>query len=196
MAARESRRIVVGLGNPGGEYERTRHNLGYMVVDELAARWGIVTWKNKDSARQALDAARGVVLVEPTSFMNLSGAPVRLISSWYRTPPERVLVVADDLDLPFATLRMRPFGGHGGHNGLRSIIATIGKSFPRLRVGVGRPQHEDAADHVLTPFDTHERGSLPAIVAAAADGVQIWLDDGIDAAMRFANTWQLVTDSR
>jgi PTH1 family peptidyl-tRNA hydrolase len=196
VAARASRRIVVGLGNPGREYERTRHNLGYMVVDELATRWGIVKWKNKDSARQALDAARGVVLVEPTSFMNLSGAPVRLISSWYRTPPEQVLVVVDDLDLPFGTLRVRPFGGHGGHNGLRSIIATIGETFPRLRVGVGRPKHDDAADHVLTPFDAHERTTLPGIVGAAADGVQIWLDEGIDAAMRFANTWQAATDSR
>lgn len=191
MAARASPRIVVGLGNPGREYERTRHNLGYMVVDELAERWGIVKWKNKDSARQALDATRGVVLVEPTSFMNLSGAPVRLISSWYRTPPEQVLVVADDLDLPFGTLRIRPFGGHGGHNGLRSIIATIGETFPRLRVGVGRPKHDDAVDHVLTPFDAYERAALPTIVAAAADAVQIWLDDDIDAAMRFANTWQL-----
>jgi len=167
-----------------------------MVVDELATRWGIVKWKNKDSARQALDAARGVVLVEPTSFMNLSGTPVRLISSWYRTPPEQVLVVVDDLDLPFGTLRARPFGGHGGHNGLRSIIATIGETFPRLRVGVGRPKHDDAADHVLTPFDAHERAALPEVISAAADGVQIWLDEGIDAAMRFANTWQAATGSR
>ncbi len=187
--------MIVGLGNPGREYERTRHNLGYMVVDELARRLGTEKWKNKDSARQAYDSARALVLVEPTSFMNLSGTPVRLISSWYRTPPESVLVVCDDLDLDFGRLRMRPFGGHGGHNGLRSIIATIGEGFPRLRIGVGRPR-EDAVDHVLTPFDKREQAELPSVIAAAADGVQRWLDEGIDAAMRFANTWQITTDSR
>lgn len=188
MPARAPLRLVVGLGNPGREYERTRHNLGRMVVDELAKRWGIERWKSKDSARQAADATRGVLLVEPTSFMNLSGTPVRLISSWYRTPPEDVFVVADDIDLPFGKLRLRPLGGHGGHNGLRSIIATIGEGFPRLRVGVGRPKY-DAVDHVLTPFDETERAALPSIVGAAADAVETWLRDGIDAAMRFANTW-------
>lgn len=190
MRPRVPPRIVVGLGNPGREYERTRHNLGYMVVDDVGARFHIEKWKRKDSARQAYDSARGVVLVEPTSFMNLSGAPVRLISSWYRTPPEGVLVVADDIDLPFGKLRARPFGGHGGHNGLRSVIATIGDGFPRLRIGVGRPRDDDAVDHVLTPFDATERAALPGIVSAAADAVQVWLNDGIDAAMRFANTWQ------
>lgn len=189
MRPRVAPRLVVGLGNPGREYERTRHNLGFMVVDELAGRWGVERWKRKDSARQAYDSARGVVLVEPTSFMNLSGAPVRLISSWYRTPPEDVLVVADDIDLAFGKLRARPFGGHGGHNGLRSIIATMGENFPRLRIGVGRPKY-DTVDHVLTPFDESERAALSAIVAAAADAVQVWLNEGIDAAMRFANIWQ------
>ncbi|HEY9086102.1 MAG TPA: aminoacyl-tRNA hydrolase [Candidatus Tyrphobacter sp.] len=189
MRPRVPPRIVVGLGNPGREYERTRHNLGFMVVDEIGTRLGVEKWKRKDSARQTYDASRGVVLVEPTSFMNLSGAPVRLISSWYRTPPEGVLVVADDIDLPFGTLRARAFGGHGGHNGLRSVIATIGEGFPRLRIGVGRPKDDDAVDHVLAPFDASERAALPAIIGAAADAVQLWLGDGIDAAMRFANTW-------
>lgn len=182
-------RIVVGLGNPGREYETTRHNLGYRVVDELGVRYGVERWKQRDSARQAYVSGRNLVLVKPTSFMNLSGAPVRLISSWYRTPPEGVLVVADDIDLPFGKVRMRPFGGHGGHNGLRSVIATIGEGFPRLRIGVGRPKEDDAVDHVLTPFDANERALLPSIVAAAADAVQIWLDENVDAAMRFANTF-------
>ncbi len=189
MPAREAPRLVVGLGNPGREYERTRHNLGFMVVDDVATRFHVERWKSKDSARQAYDSARGVVLVEPTSFMNLSGTPVRLISSWYRTPPEGVLVVADDIDLSFGTLRARPFGGHGGHNGLRSIIATIGDHFPRLRIGIGRPE-DDAVEHVLAQFDAAEREALPAIVDAAADAVCIWLEEGDDALMRFANTWQ------
>jgi peptidyl-tRNA hydrolase, PTH1 family len=161
-----------------------------MVVDEVARRFGIAKWKKKDSAEQAFDSLRRVVFVKPTSFMNLSGTPVLLISSWYRTPAADVLVVVDEMDLPFGVLRMRPFGGHGGHNGLRSIIATIGEGFPRLRVGVGRPKDEDAIDHVLAPFDGEEKRRWPAIVGAAADAVELWLNEGLDRAMNFSNTWE------
>lgn len=165
-----------------------------MVVDEVARRYGIDTWRKKDSAEQAFDSAHRVVLVKPTSFMNLSGTPVRLISSWYRTPPLDVLVVSDDMDLPFGKLRVRPSGGHGGHNGLRSIIATIGDAFPRLRVGVGRPRYE-SIDHVLSPFEPDERDRLPAIVSTAADAVDLWIGDGIERAMRLANTWDANGDT-
>lgn len=161
-----------------------------MVVDEVARRHGISSWKKKDGAHQAVDSTQDVVFVKPTTFMNLSGTPVRLISSWYRTPPDGVLVVSDDMDLPFGKLRMRPFGGHGGHNGLRSVIATIGEDFPRIRIGVGRPEY-DSVDHVLGPFSGEEREALPAIVVAAADGVEHWLHGGIEAAMQFVNTWPL-----
>jgi PTH1 family peptidyl-tRNA hydrolase len=161
-----------------------------MVVDELARRFNITSWKTKDSAQQAFDSQRRVVLVKPTSFMNLSGTPVRLISSWYRTPPEDVLVIVDEMDLPFGALRMRPFGGHGGHNGLRSVIATIGDTFPRIRVGVGRPKY-DTIDHVLSPFSTQETEALPAIVEASAEGSQLWLQSGIERAMQFINNWKL-----
>ena len=179
---------MVGLGNPGKEYAATRHNVGFMVVDEAAGRYGIDRWKRKDSALQAFDSRRGVVFVKPTSFMNLSGTPVRLISSWYRVPPGNVLVISDDLDLPFGKLRMRRGGGHGGHNGLRSVIATIGEDFPRVRIGVGRPEF-DSIDHVLGEFGGDERRALPEIVAAAADGVERWLDGDVEAAMRFVNSW-------
>ena len=159
-----------------------------MVVDEVARRYGVASWRRRDSAVQARDAVHDVLFVKPTSFMNLSGTPIRLISSWYRTPPHAILVVSDDMDLPFGRLRMRASGGHGGHNGLRSIIATIGEDFPRLRVGVGRPEF-DSVDHVLSPFNEAERDALPKVVAAAADGVERWLDEGVDAAMRYVNTW-------
>jgi peptidyl-tRNA hydrolase, PTH1 family len=161
-----------------------------MVVDEIARRFDLSAWKTKDSARQIFDSKRRVVLVKPTSFMNLSGTPVRLISSWYRTPPEDVLAIVDDMDLPFGKLRMRPFGGHGGHNGLRSMIATIGDRFPRLRIGVGRPEF-DSVDHVLSPFTKDEFERLPAIVGAAADTAESWLEHGPEAAMQFANNWEL-----
>jgi peptidyl-tRNA hydrolase, PTH1 family len=159
-----------------------------MVVDEVVRRYGFSSWKTKDKARQIYDSQRRVVFVEPTSFMNMSGVPVRLIASWYRTPPESILVIVDDMDLPFGNLRMRPFGGHGGHNGLRSIIATIGEQFPRLRFGVGRPEF-DSIDHVLSPFTKEEDAVVGRIVDAAADGVQLWLDEGLERAMQFVNNW-------
>jgi len=182
------------LGNPGKEYAATRHNAGFLVVDEVARRFGIPGWKKKDSAEQWYDSARRIVFVKPQSFMNLSGAPLRLIASWYRTPPNDVLVIVDEMDVPFGSLRLRPFGGHGGHNGLRSVIATIGDRFPRLRVGVGRPER-DGVDHVLGTFTPAERTALPAIVGAAADGVELWLTQGIDPAMRFVNTWGKPADN-
>ena len=186
----EAPRIVAGLGNPGREYERTRHNAGFLVVDEVARRFSLENFKNKDGARQAYDSQRKLVLVEPQTFMNNSGVPLRLIASWYRTPPESLLVVYDDMDLPFGKIRMRPFGGHGGHNGMRSIIGIMDDRFPRIRVGVGRPERE-SIDHVLSPFGKEEQQQLPAVIAAAADGVQRWLDEGTDAAMQFLNTLEI-----
>ena len=177
------------MGNPGVAYAATRHNVGFMVVDEVARRCGVAHWKKHDGALQGNDAPHNVVFVKPLQFMNLSGTPVRLIASWYRTPPDGVLVVSDDMDLPFGKIRMRPFGGHGGHNGLRSVMATIGEGFPRIRVGLGRPEF-DGVDHVLSDFRDEERHILPAIIAAAADGVTRWIDDGIEAAMQFVNTWE------
>jgi len=155
-------------------------------VDEIARRWRITAWKKKDSARQATDSVRRAVLIQPLSYMNRSGVPVRLISAWYRTPPDQILVICDDLDLPFGTVRMRPRGGHGGNNGLRSIIATIGEDFPRLRLGIGRPQF-DSTDHVLSPFTADERADLPTVIMTAADGAQHWLDEGIEPAMQLVN---------
>lgn len=189
-------RIVAGLGNPGREYERTRHNAGFLVVDEVARRFALDAWKVKDGARQLYDASRKLVLAEPHTFMNNSGVPLRIVASWYRTPPESLLVVYDDMDLPFGKLRMRPFGGHGGHNGMRSIIATMTEQFPRIRVGVGRPslQEQDdevVVDHVLSPFTSGEQTLLPKVVQTAAEGVERWLADGIEAAMQFVNTSEI-----
>ncbi|MDQ2991223.1 MAG: aminoacyl-tRNA hydrolase [Candidatus Eremiobacteraeota bacterium] len=183
-------RLVVGLGNPGREYEATRHNVGFMVVEELARRWGVDQWRIKDQARQALCTREDALLVEPQSFMNLSGAPVRVIASWYRTEPPNVLVISDDMDLAFGRMRMRPSGGHGGHNGLRSIIGTMTDAFPRLRIGVGRPER-DSIDHVLSPFSSEERISLPVVVQIAADGVERWLNEGVEDAMQSVNSWVL-----
>lgn len=185
-----SPKLVAGLGNPGRQYERTRHNVGFMVVDELAKRLGIENWKTKDDARQAYDSGRRLVLVEPQSYMNNSGVPVRLIASWYRVKPQDLLVVYDDMDIPYGRVRMRPFGGHGGHNGMRSIIATMGDQFPRIRFGIGRPHHE-SIDHVLSPFVESELRDLPALVDAAATCAERWLKSGVEAAMQYINTFEL-----
>lgn len=182
--------MVSGLGNPGSKYERTRHNVGFLVVDELARRLHIENWKTKDGARQAYDSAGKIVLVQPQTYMNNSGVPIRILASWFRTPPEALLVVYDDMDLAFGRIRMKPFGGHGGHNGMRSIIATMGDRFPRIRVGVGRPEYE-SIDHVLSPFTPQEHERLPEIVDAAARGVELWLDEGLEPAMQFLNNLQI-----
>jgi peptidyl-tRNA hydrolase, PTH1 family len=156
----------------------------------VARRLDISNWKTKDGGRQAYDSSRKLVIVEPQTYMNNSGVPLRLIASWYRTPPESLLVVYDDMDLPFGKIRMRPFGGHGGHNGMRSVIATMTDQFPRIRVGVGRPDR-DSIDHVLSPFSKAEQEKLPALIDAVADGVRVWLDEGTDAAMQFLNNLQV-----
>lgn len=182
--------MIAGLGNPGQKYERTRHNVGFLAIDELARRLHLENWKTKDGARQAYDSQRKIVLVQPQTYMNNSGAPVRILASWYRTPPEALLVIYDDMDLPFGKVRMRPFGGHGGHNGMRSIIATMTDRFPRIRVGVGRPEY-DSIDHVLSPFDKDETAKLPEIIDCVAKGAQLWLEDSLEAAMQFLNNLEI-----
>jgi PTH1 family peptidyl-tRNA hydrolase len=194
--------MIAGLGNPGLKYERTRHNVGFLVVDELARRLRIENWKTKDGARQAYDSTRKIVLAEPQTYMNNSGVPLRIIASWYRTPPEALLVIYDEMDLPFGRIRMKPFGGHGGHNGMRSIIATMTDRFPRIRVGVGRPvlrraqddnaaQNGNAIDHVLSPFSAEENAKLPEIIDAAARGAELWLNDSLEAAMQYVNNLEI-----
>jgi PTH1 family peptidyl-tRNA hydrolase len=178
---------VAGLGNPGSRYARTRHNVGFMVVDALAERWNARDWQRKGEARYALDRARDVILVEPQSYMNLSGRPVQSIATFYKVPPQRILVIVDDLDLPFGTLRMRASGSSGGHNGLKSLIEVFGQDFPRLRIGIGRGHDPDAIDRVLGNFSANEAQELPAIVDRAVAGVELWLTQGVTAAMNLVN---------
>jgi PTH1 family peptidyl-tRNA hydrolase len=179
--------MIVGLGNPGSKYADTRHNAGFIVVDALAEHWGLRDWQKKGEARFLLDRARKVLLVEPQSYMNLSGPPTLGLSTFYKIPPERILVVVDELDLPFGTLRMRAQGSSGGHNGLKSLIGCFGQEFPRLRVGIGRGHDPDAIDRVLGTFSPDERRELPAITERAIEGIELWLRDGVGAAMTRVN---------
>jgi PTH1 family peptidyl-tRNA hydrolase len=185
--------MIVGLGNPGSKYANTRHNVGFMVVDEIARRLGIGEgdWKTKDRARQAQAGGRDLLLVEPQSYMNESGVPTRLVAAWFRIPAERILVVYDELDLPFGRLRVRDSGSSAGHNGMKSIISYFGTEIPRLRVGIGRDDGAEAIDRVLGTFSERERSLLPLVVGAAADAAFLWLDNGITTASNMANGWQL-----
>jgi PTH1 family peptidyl-tRNA hydrolase len=181
---------VAGLGNPGPSYERTRHNVGFRVLDEVARRLGVEHWKKKDETQQAHVASRSVVLVKPLSYMNESGRPIAKIAGWWKTPPADVLVVNDDLDLPFGRLRMRANGGSGGHNGLKSIIEYLGEDFPRLRLGIGRGR-SDTIDYVLSNFSAEEEQTLPTLIGVAADGVLRWLERGPLDAIQYVNGWRL-----
>ena len=134
---------------------------------------------------------RGLLLAKPQTFMNNSGSPLRIVASWYKVPPESLLVISDDLDLPFGKLRMRRSGSSGGHNGLKSIITYFGEEFPRLRVGIGRDHDGEAIGRVLGKFSEVEQAALPAIIGAGADAVERWIDAGVEPAMQFANSWTL-----
>jgi PTH1 family peptidyl-tRNA hydrolase len=180
-------KMIVGLGNPGPKYALTRHNAGFIVVEALAARWGVHDWHKRFEARYALDRSRRAVLVEPQSYMNLSGRPVQAIATFYKVPPPQILVVVDDLDLPLGTLRMRAEGSSGGHNGLESLIDVFGTGFARLRIGIGRGHSPDAIDRVLSTFTEAERAQLDAIVDRAIAGIEIWLTQGVMQAMNVAN---------
>jgi PTH1 family peptidyl-tRNA hydrolase len=167
-----------------------------MVADALAQILGAgQAWKTKGGAEQLALTARGVVLVKPLTFMNVSGDAVQPIAHWYKADAADVLVVSDELDLPFGRMRLRGSGGSGGHNGLKSIIAHFGEGFPRLRLGIGRGAVAgpcgEAIEHVLAPFSAAERACVPEIVAAGAEAALRWLDEGLEPAMQFANTWDL-----
>jgi PTH1 family peptidyl-tRNA hydrolase len=182
-------KIIVGLGNPGREYSATRHNLGFVVVDEIARRFSTGQRRNRFRAEiiEVFDNGQKLVLVKPQTYMNLSGQSVREAAHWYRVAPEDILVVVDDIDLPFGSLRMRSSGGSGGHNGLKSIIAELGgEHFSRLRIGIGRGAGQ-ATRQVLTRFNAEEERELPELVHGAADCVMDWARDGVISAMNRCN---------
>jgi PTH1 family peptidyl-tRNA hydrolase len=184
-------RLVVGLGNPGRRYQGTRHNVGFLVLDELRRRGDGTEERERHGAlcSEARVGDREIVLVRPVQFMNLSGPPVRAALRDRGGEPGEMLVVCDDVWLPFGALRLRRAGSHGGHNGLRSILDSLGSSeFPRLRIGLGQaPEGQDQADYVLERFAPSERRRLDEVIGAAADAVEAAVASGIDAAMNRTN---------
>ena len=181
----DDRFLVVGLGNPGPRYAATRHNAGFMVADLLGERMG-GTFKSHRSNVDLIEgrlAGASVVLAKPRSFMNDSGGPVVNAARFFKIPPESVVVVHDDLDLPFSTRRLKRGGGDGGHNGLKSITSALGsKDYVRVRLGIGRPPgRQDPADFVLREFGAAERRDVPVDIDRAADAVEMVLSDGLEA---------------
>ena len=166
-------RLVVGLGNPGDRYQETRHNIGFMVIDEAArqfeARW---REKGKSMVAELSHSGEKIILLKPLTFMNLSGLAVAEAVRYWSCPLENLLVIYDDLDLPFGRLRLRLKGGHGGHNGIRSILDTLGEEhFKRLKVGIGRPDDGDVPRHVLSPFTAQEKSRLDEVIKTAGEAV-------------------------
>ena len=181
------RYLVVGLGNPGPKYINTRHNIGFQCVEAIAAEYGLTFDKTQAKARVASGAIaqQSLMLVKPQTFMNLSGSAVGGIAHFYKVPPERVLVIHDDLDIPLGTLRLRKAGGAGGHNGMKSVIQHLGtQAFPRLRFGIGRPPGRmDPAAFVLRPFKQEEEPLVIETVARVVRAIHTWLTEGIEKAM-------------
>jgi PTH1 family peptidyl-tRNA hydrolase len=183
--------LVVGLGNPGDEYARTRHNVGAEVVEILARRHGATLKKGKERARvdQVRIGESLVALAIPLTFMNDSGLAVGPLVRRYGVEPERLVVVQDELDLPVGVLKVKNGGGLAGHNGLRSIKAHLhSDAFLRVRIGVGKPvSKEHGADHVLKKFSKRERSEIDVVLEEAADAVELIIGDGVDAAMNRVN---------
>jgi peptidyl-tRNA hydrolase, PTH1 family len=185
-------KLIVGLGNPGAAYRRNRHNIGYQVVDTLAQRHGLALDRKQSEAMVASGMIHGekVLLAKPQTFMNNSGRAVRALVDFYKISLDDLIVVADDLDLPAGRLRLRPQGGSGGQNGMKSIIQHLGsQEFARLRIGIGRPPGSmDPATYVLRDFSAEDEREMTMVRPEAADALETWLDEGIEAAMNRHNT--------
>ncbi|MDY6846185.1 MAG: aminoacyl-tRNA hydrolase [Chloroflexota bacterium] len=183
--------LIVGLGNPGPRYHHNRHNVGFMVLDSLADTANIPIRRVEFRALLGKGeyAEERVILAKPQTFMNNSGQAVGALVRFYKIPIERLLVVHDDLDLPYGTLRLRPSGGAGGQRGMGSIITKLNtQDFARLRVGIGRPPGRmDPSDYVLHDFDPPEEEILPEVLASAVDAIRMFLKEGIERAMRDFN---------
>jgi PTH1 family peptidyl-tRNA hydrolase len=183
--------LIVGLGNPGREYVENRHNVGFDCVDLLAEKYGIALNKSQHKARLGMGqvAGRRAILAKPQTYVNSSGEAVGAIARYYKVVPEDVLVIYDDLDLPQGTIRLRPGGSSGGHNGIKSIIEHLGtQAFPRVRIGIGRPPGRmEPKDYVLQDFTAAERGAMAEVYDRVVAAVETFIREGIREAMNCFN---------
>ena len=183
--------LIVGLGNPGPEYEKTRHNIGQMVLDELAKEVGGSFKKHSKASAVVMEGRLGfggpkVILMKSLGYMNTSGGPVSAVAKFYGIDPEHIIVVHDELDIPFDTIKLKIGGGEGGHNGLRDITKALGtKDYYRVRTGIGRPPGRmDTADFVLKPFSSTEAKDLPFLISNAADATMMLVKEGLLATQQ------------
>ncbi|WP_319430625.1 aminoacyl-tRNA hydrolase [Mycobacterium sp. RTGN5] len=186
--------LVVGLGNPGPQYAKTRHNVGFMVADLLAGRMGAQFKVHKRSGAEIVTGRLGhrpVVLAKPRTYMNESGRQVGPLAKFYSVMPADIIVIHDELDIDFGRIRLKLGGGEGGHNGLRSIATSLGtKNFQRVRIGIGRPPgRKDPAAYVLEAFAAAERTEVPAICEQAADATELLIEVGLETAQNQVHAW-------
>jgi PTH1 family peptidyl-tRNA hydrolase len=182
--------LVVGLGNPGIKYSLTRHNAGFLVLDQFARRQRIKFYRKGEKVSTGLIKVgeRAVLLAKPLTFMNRSGEALNILLERYHPPLDRVIIISDDVALPFGYLRLKPKGSSGGHKGLASIIAQIGPDFPRLRIGIGAPPPaEEMSEYVLARFTPQEEKLLPSILDQAVQALTMWAEEGIEKAMSVYN---------
>jgi PTH1 family peptidyl-tRNA hydrolase len=191
--------LIAGLGNPGREYRNSRHNIGFSVLDALCEEFGLSFSRMESNAMlvKHIHEGKRLLLAKPQTFMNSSGQSVSALARFYRIENDQILIVSDDLDLPLGKIRLRPGGGSGGHKGLQSIIQHLGSDqFPRLRIGIGRPNTpQDPADYVLQPFYDSEQEELEIILKESIDCILAFLKDGVDTAMNRYNAGQTSNDS-
>lgn len=190
--------LIVGLGNPGPRYAGNRHNVGHMVLDEMAGRWGASFRSHRSGRADVIEHRLGVpgrpgprvVLAKPRSYMNESGGPTKALAHFYKVPPDRIVAIHDELDIPFGTLRVKRGGGDNGHNGLKSLRSSLGTGdFYRVRAGVGRPSGRgDVADFVLSDYSRAERKELDLQLVTAADAVETLVGDGLERTQQLFNS--------
>jgi PTH1 family peptidyl-tRNA hydrolase len=180
-------RLVAGLGNPGPEYVATRHNIGFMVVDQFAAQFGS-TWERSGKWEALSTKCGAVLLIKPLSYMNRSGCSLFAVAQFYKIAPQEILVVLDDFSLPLGRVRLRARGGSGGHNGLESIIMQFGtEEIPRLRIGIGEAPREGSVDYVLNRFFEQEKPLVRSTINRAVEAVKCTIDNGLVSAMNTFN---------
>ena len=191
--------LIVGLGNPEPKYDRTRHNIGFAAVDELAKTWQMPLTENKRFQGQFAEGValggRKVRLLKPLTYMNRSGQAVRAVTDWYKLQPQSVLVIYDDMDLPVGRLRMRLSGSAGGHNGMKSIIAHLGgKDFPRLRIGIGKSDGKETVSHVLGKFAPEETKTIEEILYTSVKAIELSLKEGVEKSMNRYNGFSVAPE--
>ena len=191
-------KLIVGLGNPGSKYQWTRHNAGFMVLDRFSREAGISTARKIFSGLYGEGAFRGerLLLLKPQTFMNLSGRSVAAALHFHKIPIQDLIVIHDDLDIPFGRVKLKEGGGHAGHNGLRSLMQELGNgNFIRVRIGIGRPVHDDAADYVLSSFSSNELENLPRLLDGVIDLMKLLISEGLREAMNIYHNKELLGNS-